>query len=526
MKPALRQFIILLLILISCSPAAFARRIEVYFNGQRLSLDTPPKEVQGTTYASIGRNGLFDWIEATARYDPADAGITIRRSGQSLIMHLGQRKARLGNVEKTMPAAPLSLAGRIYVPLKFTCEALGLFVRSDSAAAAIHISSVAASIAPAAPIPPTRSNQPAATSTISQKGWQNGIPWENSPPQAPPPAQPQSAQSPLAQPPPGEPPVLKAPLLSGLPPIAPPVSRPLISDISHDARGILTPGKSLKVTLKGTPTCQAFFGIEGLVQGIPMQELQTGQYQGNLDIVEGPSIKDAKVIGYLFQGNVQSPPMTSSETVSIQGFVSKSLREVTHNAKHPLSTGQTLDVTLTAKPGGQASFDIGTVKTGLPMNEDNENPGRYTGSYTIQPNDIAQNAPVIGHFKLPGGELESQETMSLVTINTESFPMDVAFPTDNTTVRNPMEVTGQTLPGARVTVYVIPQVGIFPQLINMGGDVCTTVVNSDQSGQFRASCQLPMASPGIEYKVKVWAQDSNGKKSPTRYFTVVTQRDF
>lgn len=516
MKQIRYPFFLLFLLLFSGAVAAFAKQTEVYYNGQRLSLDTPPKEVQGIAYASIGRNGLFDWIEATARYDPANAGITIRRSGQSLFMHLGQRNARLGNVAKTMPAAPLSLAGRIFVPLKFTCEALGLSVRSDSSSGAILISSAAPSHAHIAPLPPTRPTQPATPSKIPQGGWQSGIPWENSPPQAAPPAASAPAQLPVP----------KAPLLSGLPPMAPPISRPLISNMSHDARGILMPGNSLKVALKGTPTCQAFFGIEGLVQGIPMQEMQPGQYQGNLDIVEGPSIRDAQVIGYLFQGSVQAPPVASPVTVSIQGYLSKYLKEVTYDANRPLSTGQTLHVFLTANPGGQASFDIGTIKTGLPMSEENDNPGRYTGSYTVQPNDIAQNAPVIGHFKLPGGEQESREAMKLVTINTESFPMDVSFPTDNTSVRSPMEVVGQTLPGARVTVYVTPQIGLFPQLINMGGDVCTTVTNSDQSGQFRASCQLPMASPGIEYKVKVWAQDSNGKKSPARFFKVVIQKDF
>jgi hypothetical protein len=525
MKSA-RLNIWLFLLLVSMSTAAAAApagQIEVFYNGQRLSLDTPPKNIQGIAFSSIGRNGLFDWIEATARYDPSDAGITIRRGGTTVLMHLGQLTARVGNASMTMPGAPMSLAGRIFVPLKFTCESLGLNVRADSSTGAILISSTSQSQPPLA-IPANRPVHAIAPPPDAQSGWKAPVPREES-------------SLPLKQPPPGPKGLPNSDLIvpKSLPDLdaltsmsSSPVgdSRPTITEVTHDAGGILVPGNRLNVTMKGTRNCQAFFGIEDLVQGIPMQEIQTGLYQGGLDIVAGPSIRDARLTGYLFQGKAQATPLAALATITIQGYMSRYIREVSHNASRPLSTGKTLKVTLTAKPGGQASFDIGDIAADIPMVEEAGGGGRYSGTYRVQEDDFAQKASITGHFNMPGEARESMTASKPVTLNSENFPMSVSSPTDSSAVKNPMQVIGQTLPGSRVTVHVLPQIGIFPQLINMGGDVCTTVTTSDSEGRFMANCQLPAASPGVRFKVKVWAQGASGIKSPVRNFEVYIQTNY
>ncbi len=67
-----------------------------------------------------------------------------------------------------------------------------------------------------------------------------------------------------------------------------------------------------------------------------------------------------------------------------------------------LVAGNTVHVTLVAEPGGTAWFDMGNVK-GIPMTEDQANPGTYRGEYTIKPGDDFENGQIVGYFKNAAG---------------------------------------------------------------------------------------------------------------------------
>ncbi|MDT8365928.1 MAG: Ig-like domain-containing protein, partial [bacterium] len=90
-----------------------------------------------------------------------------------------------------------------------------------------------------------------------------------------------------------------------------------------------------------------------------------------------------------------------------------------------LVSGDALKFWLRAEPGGVASFDIGGSLTGIPMVEDADAPGSYTGTFTVPPGLFLQETQVVGRFSnrfgyaaepLPSARKVTIDSRTLITV--------------------------------------------------------------------------------------------------------------
>lgn len=106
-------------------------------------------------------------------------------------------------------------------------------------------------------------------------------------------------------------------------------------------------------------------------------------------------------------------PGASNQPPAQSGNAAPNLRNVVHNARRGLNAGDTLVVTATGDPGGQASFDIMGVTTDVPMRETSS--GRYEGEFVIKRGMQVQNGTLVAHLSRNGQEsvLESRRAVDI-----------------------------------------------------------------------------------------------------------------
>lgn len=110
-------------------------------------------------------------------------------------------------------------------------------------------------------------------------------------------------------------------------------------------------------------------------------------------------------------GEVSNAPIQQSPAQS--GNVAPTLSNVVHNARRGLNAGDTLVVTATGDPGGQASFDIMGVTTNVPMREVSS--GRYEGEFVVKRGMQVDNGTLVAHLSRNGKEsvLESRRAVDI-----------------------------------------------------------------------------------------------------------------
>lgn len=112
---------------------------------------------------------------------------------------------------------------------------------------------------------------------------------------------------------------------------------------------------------------------------------------------------------------------------------------VTHDARRPLRAGDRLTVTVRGSSGGSATFHIFAVVANVGMREIRTGiyqaqPAIYTGTYVVQPGDLARNAGVFATLTVRGQEVMAGANR-LITIDT----------------RGPVITSRQPKPGATLT---------------------------------------------------------------------------
>lgn len=142
---------------------------------------------------------------------------------------------------------------------------------------------------------------------------------------------------------------------------------------------------------------------------------------------------------------VQPPPpealiLESSSTRSVSGT---------------LPAGATITVFMrVAQPGGVATFDIGNLRQGLPMNRIAQT-DRYTGRYTVQPGDHLLNGRITVHYRAPDGQEASRTLNNPVSIDaTLPTQLEISAPANNSQVGATIVVEGVAPATQRVRVTI------------------------------------------------------------------------
>ena len=151
----------LAIVLSAALPAPAESALRVVIGGHEVPLERPPLIIDGRVFVPV--RGLFEQLGATLAWeDPATHAVIVSRNGPAgggtqVRLMAGSRQAFINDSPVTLDAAPIVVAGRVYVPLRFVGEALGAVVAWDPG---LHIVSITPGPAPpssppaAVPVPP------------------------------------------------------------------------------------------------------------------------------------------------------------------------------------------------------------------------------------------------------------------------------------------------------------------------------------------------------------------------------------
>ena len=97
--------------------------IRVTINGAPLTLDVAPTIQNGRTLVPM--RAIFEALGATVHWDDATSVIRAYRREDAIVLQLGNRTAWVNGPSRQIDVAPVAVAGRTMVPLRFVAEALG-----------------------------------------------------------------------------------------------------------------------------------------------------------------------------------------------------------------------------------------------------------------------------------------------------------------------------------------------------------------------------------------------------------------
>lgn len=130
-----------------------AQAIRVIVDGQAVVFDQPPVSIAGRLLVPL--RGVFERLGAFVDWSPSTNTVTAVRSGTQIQLQIGSRQAFVNGNPTVLDIPPMVVRGRTLVPLRFISEALGAQVDWDRAARTVYISS-----GQAGPLPPRPPSPP------------------------------------------------------------------------------------------------------------------------------------------------------------------------------------------------------------------------------------------------------------------------------------------------------------------------------------------------------------------------------
>ncbi|MBC8065475.1 MAG: copper amine oxidase N-terminal domain-containing protein [Chlorobia bacterium] len=123
-----------------CSAMALASS-----SGPVIKVNGKPVNFSGTTPQTVtGRmmvpvRGVFEAIGAYVEYSPVHHRVKARRANETIELRMGDKVANRNGAEIELDVAPMSIRGRMMVPLRFIAESLGADVNFTKATNTVDI---------------------------------------------------------------------------------------------------------------------------------------------------------------------------------------------------------------------------------------------------------------------------------------------------------------------------------------------------------------------------------------------------
>ncbi|MCW3058916.1 MAG: copper amine oxidase-like protein [Capsulimonas sp.] len=245
--------------------------------------------------------------------------------------------------------------------------------------------------------------------------------------------------------------------------------RPLIYATLNDASGTGVDPNSVKVSLDGKDVTAEATITPSFFNFTPAQPLAAGAHEVRVHVADQA-------------GNVQSAAWP---------FVVSSERLITHfDSTVPdgraVEAGSKLQFKLAAKPGGRASFSIGSLAKDIPMTE--STPGVYVGSYTVARGDNLSDAPVTAKFVDGAGRTVTKALAKSIDIAAGApVTPTITTPAEGGDVPTNMTVSGKASPNSIVRVKVDYTSKALGGLFGVNGSAGTKDVTADANGNWTAS---------------------------------------
>lgn len=112
-------------------------------DGKFVAMDAQSFITKGSAFVPLRYLAQSLGVEASGiAYADKTRQVTINNGIHKLVLQTGSMKMLLDGSQKTIPAAPVNKAGRLYLPARAVAEALGYAVSFDKAAVAVIIEKV------------------------------------------------------------------------------------------------------------------------------------------------------------------------------------------------------------------------------------------------------------------------------------------------------------------------------------------------------------------------------------------------
>jgi hypothetical protein len=410
------------------SAPAAAQAVRVVVDGSPVAFDQPPVTIGGRVLIPL--RGVFEQLGAFVQWNPATNTVLATRGGSQIQLTIGSRAASVNGRQVMLDVPPMVVGGRTLVPLRFVSEAMGATVDWEPSTRTVFITSSGAAQPPAPP--------------------------------------------PVVQPP--RPPVPSQSVIQGtVVRVDTRESRLFVQRGDQIHTIIITADTAITRTDVGTGTGGAV-SLDDLRRGDAVSvtvdtqgraiivRATTREVTGRIEAISGRTIllvggqaftlpDDAVVrldgrtvalselrpgmeirVRLNPQTNVVAEVRARAAGVQPQPAAQVRITSITHSANRPLRAGETLTVTLQGTPGGQATFDIFGVAQGIAMAE--VSPGVYRGTYRIQPNDNVLSAGVFGHLRVGGQEAVLVQAGNLVSIDGRAPIIRARIPEPNAVINN------------------------------------------------------------------------------------------
>jgi hypothetical protein len=493
-------------------PAA-AQAIRVVIDGQPVSFDVPPVEIQGRVLVPL--RGIFERLGAYVEYNAPTRTIDARRGGTTVRLQLGSRVAHINGAPTTLGVPAMSVRGRAMVPLRFVSEALGAVVEWDGAMSTVFITTGGAQVPP-----PQRFTPPPV-------------------PPAPPVAQPS---------------VIDGVLIA----VNTPQSRITVQrenlaytvavtadtaitriDVDTNTGGSvslveLRPGDQVRVTVDANNRAIAIRATYRVASGrieavtasvIVLNNGESFRFSPNVGVtIDGRDARIADLragMAATLRINPQSNVVWAVEARRTVGAPAPTpppavgavtVTSFTHNAQRPLGAGETLTVTLRGTAGGRATFSIGDQIRDVAMNE--TQPGVYVGMYTVRPGDNLVNVPVFGRLVVGNASSPMVQSGTPLTLDTTAPRVVDVAPTNGARINNNrpnIVVVADDGEGSGIATF---------RLVVQGQDVTAQATRSDRI----ISYNPPEAFRDGPVTVRVRVTDRAGNSTDFQWsFTVAAQ---
>ncbi len=191
---------------------------------------------------------------------------------------------------------------------------------------------------------------------------------------------------------------------------------PKIESIAHNGvSGVRVAGERLTITLTGDMDAQAQFEIidpitqTAKIRISPSAIRKTGSaFEVSYTITATDEVVDGIVVGRLVDAAGNATTIQAGDRVTIRAAAPK-ITAASHDGRVLLGRGAKLTVTMTASPGGSATFSIGIDTASAPIlnramfddgkhNDGGASDGVYAGTYTVAAGDDFTHAQITVRF--------------------------------------------------------------------------------------------------------------------------------
>lgn len=432
MRKTLAAALLVAALLVGTLPAqpAQAQTIRVLVDGSPVLFDQPPVSIGGRVLVPL--RGVFERLGAFVQWDPRTNSVTATRGSTNVQLQIGSTRAFVNGRVVVLDVPPMIIQGRTLVPLRFVSEAMGARVDWDAATRTVFITSGVVAQPPFPSTPPPPPPSPAVVDGIVFRV-DVGI----------------TPQRILVQRD-GQIFTFVVTADTAITQVDPDTGRGGSIALSR-----VRPGDQIRVT---ADTSNTAISIRVTVREV------TGRIDAvttrAIVLTDGRAFNFAEGVRFFLDGReatreqlraAMDVTLRVNPTTNLVTEVAAASSAAAPPPPPPAApvrissvtvgqggvsaqrAGGSIEVTLRGTPGGRATFDIFGVVAGVSMTE--VSPGVYRGTYTVRVGDTAVDAAVIGRLRIGTQEFLAAADRS-VTIDTVAPAIISRTPEPNSAVNN------------------------------------------------------------------------------------------